>query len=192
VSITVNLQPLLELTDAQFEQICHKNRDLKFERTAKRSLVVMSLTGGDTGERNAELNGQLWLWNRQVRLGHLYDSSTGFRLPNDAIRSPDAAWVSQTRWETLTPEQRQKWIPLCPDFVVELKSSSDDIEDLRLKMQEYIDNGLKLGWLIDPDTKTVEIYRANQLVESLSNPTEISGEELMPGLVLSLAGILTV
>jgi Uma2 family endonuclease len=190
--VTVNLQPLLELTDDQFEQICNNNRDLKFERTAKRSLVVMSLTGGDTGERNAELNGQLWLWNRQARLGHLYDSSTGFRLPNGAIRSPDAAWVSQARWEALTPEQRQKWVPLCPDFVVELKSNSDDIEDLRLKMQEYLNNGLRLGWLIDPETQTVEVYRANQPVESLSNPTEIAAQDIMPGFVLSLAGILTV
>lgn len=192
MAVTVNLQPLLELTDEQFEQICHNNRDLKFERTAKRSLVVMSLTGGDTGERNAELNGQLWLWNRQARLGHLYDSSTGFRLPNGAIRSPDAAWVSQASWEALTPEQRQKWVPLCPDFVVELKSVSDDIEDLRLKMQEYLSNGLRLGWLIDPETRTVEVYRANQPVESLSNPTEISAEEIMPGFVLSLTGVLSV
>ena len=192
MAVTVNLQPLLELTDEQFEQICNNNRDLKFERTAKGNLVVMSLTGGDTGERNAELNGQLWLWNRQARLGHLYDSSTGFRLPNGAIRSPDAAWVSQGRWEALTPEQRQKWVPLCPDFVVELKSASDDIEDLRLKMQEYLDNGLRLGWLIDPETQTVEVYRVNQPVEILSNPTEISAEHIMPGFVLSLAGILTV
>ncbi|GAB4200561.1 MAG: Uma2 family endonuclease [Coleofasciculaceae cyanobacterium] len=192
MAVTVNLQPLLELTDEQFEQICNNNRDLKFERTAKGNLVVMSLTGGDTGERNAELNGQLWLWNRQACLGHLYDSSTGFRLPNGAIRSPDAAWVSQGRWEALTPEQRQKWVPLCPDFVVELKSASDDIEDLRLKMQEYLDNGLRLGWLIDPETQTVEVYRVNQPVEILSNPTEISAEHIMPGFVLSLAGILTV
>jgi Uma2 family endonuclease len=191
MAVTVNLQPLLELTDEQFEQICNNNRDLKFERTAKGNLVVMSLTGGDTGERNAELNGQLWLWNRQARLGHLYDSSTGFRLPNGAIRSPDAAWVSQARWEALTPEQRQKWVPLCPDFVVELKSNSDDIEDLRLKMQEYLDNGLRLGWLIDPETQTVEVYRANQPVESFSNPMKISAEEIMPGFVLSLAGILS-
>ncbi|HBE18932.1 MAG TPA: hypothetical protein DEG17_21385 [Cyanobacteria bacterium UBA11149] len=125
--LTVNLQPILELTDDEFEQICDNNRDLKFERTAKGCLVIMSLTGGDTGERNAELNGQLWLWNRQFRLGHLYDSSTGFRLPNGAIRSPDAAWVSQARWETLTPGQRQKWVPLCPDFVVELKSANSTI-----------------------------------------------------------------
>ena len=192
MAVTVNFQPILELTDDQFEYICNHNRDLKFERTANRSLVIMSLTGGDTGERNAELNGQLWLWNRQAGLGHIYDSSTGFRLPNGAIRSPDAAWVSQVRWAALTPEQRQKWVPLCPDFVVELKSDSDDIEDLRLKMHEYLDNGLKLGWLIDPKTKTVEVYRGKQPVASLSNPTEISGEEIMPGFVLNLAGILMV
>lgn len=191
MALTVNLQPILELTDDEFEQISRNNRDLKFERTAKGGLVIMSLTGGDTGERNAELNGQLWLWNRQFRLGHLYDSSTGFRLPNGAIRSPDAAWVSQARWESLTPGQRQKWVPLCPDFVVELKSASDDIEDLRLKMQEYLENGLQLGWLIDPDGQTVEVYRANQPVIFLSNPTEISAVEIMPGFVLSLAGILT-
>jgi Uma2 family endonuclease len=99
--------------------------------------------------------------------------------------------VSQARWEALTPEQRQKWVPLCPDFVVELKSNSDDIEDLRLKMQEYLDNGLRLGWLIDPETQTVEVYRANQPVESFSNPMKISAEEIMPGFVLSLAGILS-
>jgi Uma2 family endonuclease len=188
MAVTVNLQPLLKLTDEQFEQICHNNRNLKFERTAKGSLVVMSLTGGDTGERNAELNGQLWLWNRQARLGHLYDSSTGFRLPNGAIRSPDAAWVSQARWEVLTPEQRQKWVPLCPDFLVELKSNSDDIEDLRLKMQEYLDNGLQLGWLIDPEAQMVEVYRANQPVSCLSNPPEISAQEIMPGFVLVWLG----
>lgn len=189
--VTVNLQPTLELTDEQFEQICRRNRDLKFERTANGALVVMSLTGGDTGERNAELNGQLWLWNRQARLGHIYDSSTGFRLPNGAIRSPDAAWVSQERWERLTPEQRQKWVPLCPDFLVELKSTSDEIEDLRLKMQEYLENGLRLGWLINPETQIVEVYRLNQPIEYLTHPGEISAEEIMPGFVLSLTRILT-
>ncbi len=188
--VTINLQPTLELTDVQFEQICHQNRDLKFERTAKGGLVIMSLTGGETGERNAEINGQLWLWNRQARLGHIYDSSTGFRLPNGAIRSPDAAWISQPRWEALTPQQRQRWVPLCPDFAVELKSPSDDIEDLRIKMREYLENGLQLGWLIDPESQIVELYRADQAVEILSHPETLSAEELMPGFVLSLVGIL--
>lgn len=188
--VTVNLQPTLELTDAQFEQICHHNRDLKFERTAQGSLIIMALTGGETGERNAELNGQLWMWNRQARLGHLYDSSTGFRLPNGAIRSPDAAWVIQSRWNALTPSQRKKWVPLCPDFIVELKSPSDEVEDLRLKMQEYIENGLLLGWLIDPDTQMVEVYRVGKSIEFLNSPTELSGDEIMPGFVLNLVGIL--
>lgn len=189
--VTLNLQPTLELTDDQFAQICGNNRDLKFERTAQGGLVIMSLTGGETGERNAEINGQLWLWNRQAKLGHIYDSSTGFRLPNGAIRSPDAAWLEQSRWEALTPEQRQKWIPLCPDFVIELRSSSDEIEDLRLKMQEYIENGLRLGWLIDPQTQRVEIYQEGQPVKRLETPTELSAEVIMPGFaIMDLSGIL--
>ena len=179
------------ITDEEFEKICCENRDRKFERTAQGELVIMSLTGGSTGERNAELNGQLWLWNRQAKLGHIYDSSTGFRLPNGAIRSPDAAWVSQSRWDALTPEQRKKWVPLCPDFVVELKSPSDDIADLQTKMLEYQENGLKLGWLIDPDRQLVEVYQADRSMELLGNPEEISADEIMAGFVLKLAGILT-
>ncbi len=179
------------ITDEEFEKICRENRDRKFERTAQGDLVIMSLTGGSTGERNAELNGQLWLWNRQAKLGHIYDSSTGFRLPNGAIRSPDAAWVSQSRWDALTPEQRKKWVPLCPDFVVELKSPSDDIADLQTKMLEYQENGLKLGWLIDPDRQLVEVYQADRSMELLSNPEEISADEIMAGFVLKLTGILT-
>ena len=179
------------ITDAEFEKICRENSDRKFERTAQGELLIMSLTGGSTGERNAELNGQLWLWNRQAKLGHIYDSSTGFRLPNGAIRSPDAAWVSQSRWDALTPEQRKKWVPLCPDFVVELKSSSDDVADLRIKMLEYQENGLKLGWLIDPDRQIVEVYEADRTMELLNNPREISADGIMTGFVLNLAGILT-
>ena len=179
------------ITDEEFEKLCRENSDRKFERTAQGELVIMSLTGGSTGERNAELNGQLWLWNRQAKLGHIYDSSTGFRLPNGAIRSPDAAWVSQSRWDALTPEQRKKWVPLCPDFVVELKSPSDDILDLQTKMLEYQENGLKLGWLIDPDRQIIEVYEADRPVELLNNPEEISADGIMSGFVLKLAGILT-
>ena len=153
--------------------------------------MIMSLTGGSTGERNAELNGQLWLWNRQVKLGHIYDSSTGFRLPNGAIRSPDAAWVSQSRWDALTPEQRKKWVPLCPNFVVELKSLSDDIADLQTKMLEYQKNGLRLGWLIDPDRQIIEVYQTDQPIELLSNPEEILADRIMAGFILKLGGILT-
>ena len=179
------------ITDEEFEKICRENSDRKFERTARGELVIISLTGGSTGERNAELNGQLWLWNRQAKLGHIYDSSTGFRLPNGAIRSPDAAWVAQSRWDALTPEQRKKWVPLCPDFVVELKSPSDDILNLQAKMLEYQEIGPKLGWLIDPDRQTVEVYEADRPVELLNNPEEISADGIMSGFVLKLARILT-
>jgi Uma2 family endonuclease len=189
--VTVNLQPTFDLSDQQFEQICHNNRDLKFERTARGGLVIMALTGGETGRRNIKLSARLENWTEQSQLGVAFDSSTGFRLPNGAIRSPDAAWVSQYRWEALTPAQRQKWVPLCPDFLVELKSASDDIEDLRLKMQEYVENGLPLGWLLDPETQIVEIYRINQPIEYLSNPPTLDASLIMPGFILNLAGILT-
>jgi Uma2 family endonuclease len=189
--VTVNLQPTFDLSEDQFEQICNNNRDLKFERTARGGLVIMALTGGETGRRNIKLSARLENWNEQANLGVAFDSSTGFRLPNGAIRSPDAAWVSQARWEALTPAQRQKWVPLCPDFLVELKSTSDDIEDLRLKMQEYVENGLPLGWLLDPETQIVEVYRADRPTEILNNPPSLSTESIMPGFVLNLAGILT-
>lgn len=190
-AITLNLRPTITLTDEQFEQICRVNRDLKFERTAHGELVVMSLTGGDTGRRNLSLTGQLWLWNQQSGLGEGFDSSTGFRLPNGAICSPDAAWVRLERWQALTPEQRKKFVPLCPDFLVELRSPSDELEDIQAKMQEYLANGLLLGWLIDPYRQIVEIYRPNQSTEILNHPTTLSGEEVLPEFVLNLTGILT-
>jgi Uma2 family endonuclease len=189
--VTVNLQPTFDLSEDQFEQICNNNRDLKFERTARGGLVIMALTGGETGRRNIKLSARLENWSEQSQLGVAFDSSTGFRLPNGAIRSPAAAWVSQSRWEALTPAQRQKWVPLCPDFLVELKSTSDDIEDLRLKMQEYVENGLPLGWLIDPETQIVEMYQADGSVVSLNNPPSLSAESIIPGFSLNLMGILT-
>lgn len=189
--VTLDLHPSLELTDEQFEKICQANRDLKLERTAKGDLVIMALTGGDTGRRNLRLTGQLWFWNQQSNLGEGFDSSTGFRLPNGAIRSPDAAWVRLDRWQALTSEQRQKFVPLCPDFVVELASPSDEVEDIRKKMQEYLANGLQLGWLIAPATQTVEIYRPNQPIEILNQPATLSGENILPEFVLNLTGILT-
>ena len=190
-SITLNLRPTLTLTDEQFEQICRANRDLKLERTAQGELVVMALTGGETGRRNMKLCARLENWSSQSNLGVTFDSSTGFRLPNGAIRSPDAAWVRLDRWQALTPEQRKKFVPLCPDFLVELRSSSDYLEDIQAKMQEYLANGLLLGWLIDPQKKTVEIYRSNQDVEILNQPTTLSGESILPEFVLDLTGILS-
>ncbi|UBF23807.1 Uma2 family endonuclease [Kovacikia minuta CCNUW1] len=189
--VTLDLRPTLELNDEQFEQICKQNPDLKFERTAKGELVVVALTGGETGRRNIKLSARLENWNEEANLGVAFDSSTGFRLPNGAIRSPDAAWVKQERWQALTPEQRKKYVPLCPDFVVELRSASAEIEEVQAKMREYLENGLQLGWLLDPETQTVEIYRPTQSVEVLHHSLQLSGEEVLPGFVLKLAGILT-
>jgi Uma2 family endonuclease len=189
-AITLNLKPAIHLTDEQFYQLCQANRDVRFERTAEGELIVMPPTGGETGDRNSEMNFQLRGWNRQTRLGKTFDSSTGFKLPNGADRSPDAAWVRLERWEALTPEQRQKFPPLAPDFVIELRSATDDLKPLRAKMQEYRDNGVRLGWLIDPQRRIVEIYRLGTDVEVLQSPTTLSGEDVLPGFVMDLSEIL--
>ncbi len=188
--VTLDLHPSLDLTDEQFEQICARNPDLKFERTAQGELVVVALTGGETGRRNMKLSARLENWSDRTQLGVAFDSSTGFRLPDGSIRSPDAAWVSLKRWQELTPEQRKKYVPLCPEFLVELKSSSDEIEDVQAKMKEYLANGLQLGWLLNPENQTVEVYQPNVAVEVLQQPTSISGSPTLPDFILDLAGIL--
>ncbi|MBW4497394.1 MAG: Uma2 family endonuclease [Oscillatoria princeps RMCB-10] len=180
----------IDLTDEQFFQLCQKNRDLIFERTAKGELLIMSPTGGETGNRNFDMAVELGVWNKQTNLGKGFDSSTGFKLPNGADRAPDLAWIPRERWDALTREQRQKFLPLCPDFAVELRSPSESLTDLREKMQEYMDNGTRLGWLIDPQNKRVEIYRAGRDVEILQNPETLSGEDVLPGFVLDLKEIL--
>lgn len=190
IALPPTLKLKIDLTDEQYFQMCRKNRDLKFERTAEGVLLIMPPTGGETGNRNAELTFQLQGWSRQNNLGKAFDSNTGFKLPNGADRSPDAAWVKIDRWNTLTPEQKEKFIPLCPDFVVELRSPSDSLTELREKMQEYIENGARLGWLIDRKSKRVEIYRPNQEVEILENPVTLSGENVLPGFVLDLNPIM--
>ena len=190
-AIAVNIPPTLtlSLTHEQFIELAIANRDLQLERTEKGELIVMPPTGGETGNRNSDFSGQLWLWNRQTKLGKIFDSSTGFYLPNGADRSPDAAWVSIEKWNALTKEQQQGFVPLCPDFVMELRSKNDNLEPLRTKMKEYIANGAKLGWLIDPKNKRVEIYRQNQEVEVLDHPVTISGEEVLPGFILDLSEV---
>lgn len=190
MSLTLNLRPTIKVTDDELEQISRANPNLKLERSPQGELIIMALTGGATGERNSNLSGQIWLWNYQNRFGHTFDSSTGFRLPNGAIRSPDAAWIRSDRWQVLTANQKQKYVPLCPDFLVELRSASDDLDELKLKMQEYLDNGLRLGWLLDPESQTVEIYRINSAVEILQNPEYLSGEDVLVGFTLNLKGIL--
>jgi Uma2 family endonuclease len=179
----------LTLTREQFVQLALANRDLQLERTATGELIVMPPTGSDTGNRNLDIEGQLWLWNRQTKLGKAFNSSTGFHLPNGADRSPDASWVRQDRWDTLTPEQRKGFAPLCPDFVLELRSESDNMEPLRAKMREYMANGARLGWLIDRKNKKVEIYRQGQEVEVLDNPSTLSDEDVLPGFVLDLTEV---
>lgn len=189
-AITLNLDSVIHLTDEQFYQLCQANRDVRFERSAKGHLIVMPPTGGETGRRNADLTTDLNLWNRQTNLGVVFDSSSGFKLPSGANRSPDAAWVKLERWEALTLEQREKFLPLCPDFVIELRSVSDDLQPLQDKMQEYLDNGLRLGWLIDPQNRSVGIYRSSQDVDMLQSPKTLSGEVVLPGFVLDLKHIL--
>ena len=188
-AITLNIDAIIHLTDEQLYQLCQTNRDVKFERTAAGELIVMPPTGGETGDRNAEITFQLRAWNKRTELGKTFDSSTGFKLPNGANRSPDAAWIRLERWEGLTPEQRRKFPPLAPDFVVELRSATDDLKPLQDKMQEYRDNGVRLGFLIDPQNQRVEIYRPGRDVEVLESPTSLSGENLLPGFVLDLSQI---
>ncbi|MDR9405202.1 MAG: Uma2 family endonuclease [Halothece sp. Uz-M2-17] len=184
-TITINLDSV-QLTEEQFFQLCANNRDFRFERNAKGELIIMPPTGGETGNRNARITQQLLNWTDQDGTGIAFDSSTGFKLPNGANRSPDSAWLPLSRWETLTPQQRQKFIPLCPDFVIELRSPTDQLIDVQNKMQEYLENGTELGWLINPQDKKVEIYRQNQVVEVLDQPSFLSGENVLPNFNLDL------
>jgi Uma2 family endonuclease len=175
-----------QLSDEQFFQLCQDNRDLRLERSAKGDLIIMPPTGGETGNSNAGITAQLWLWNNLHKLGVVFDSSTGFKLPNGADRSPDAAWIPLEKWQALTPQQKERFLPLSPDFVIELMSPSDSLETARKKMQEYLDNGTRLGWLINRKTREVEIYRQGQAVEIFTNPESLSGENMLPEFSLNL------
>ncbi len=193
-TLKLNVPPAVGMTDEQFYQLCLANKERRLELTAGGELNIIPPTGGETGIRNSDLNLQLGLWNRQTKLGKVFDSSTEFRLPNGAKRSPDASWVKLERWEALSREDRQRFPPLCPDFVIELRSKTDSLDELRAKMREYRDNNARLGWLIDPQTPLVEIYRPNRDVEtinfSFNEPPTVSGEDVLPGFVLDLNPIL--
>ena len=188
-AITVNFSPVIEISDEQFYQLCIHNSDTKFERNADGEIIIMPPTGGETGKRNSDLIAQLAIWNRQTNLGEVFDSSTGYTLPNRANRSPDVSWIEKSRWDSLTPKQKEKFIPLAPDFALELMSPTDYLINTQAKMKEYLDNGVKLGWLINPEAKQVEVYRLGQDVELLDSPQAISGEDILPGFTLDLTNI---
>lgn len=183
--LTVDLKQV-HLTDEQFYQLCISNPELNIERNAAGGLILMSPVGGDSGSREMGLGGELYLWNKQTGLGKTFSSSTVFKLPGGGDRSPDAAWVELSRWQALTPEQRQKFPPIAPDFVIELRSRTDNLQTLQSKMQEYLDSGVRLGWLFNPQDQQVELYRKVQLKEVRSLPTLLSGETVLPGFTLQV------
>ncbi|MBI3795493.1 MAG: Uma2 family endonuclease [Deltaproteobacteria bacterium] len=181
--VKLNVQAI-RLTAEQFARLCQENPALRLELTAQQELVIMSPTGSRTGRRNSRLTRHLDTWAEADGSGIAFDSSTMFTLPNGAIRSPDASWVRRERWDALTEDQQERFAPLCPDFVVELRSRTDRLSDLHDKMQEYVDNGARLGWLIDPIDKWVYVYRSDQPVELLDDPATLSGDPVLPGFVL--------
>ena len=185
-SFTLDLSPIVTLTREQFYQLCGANSDLRLERSIKGELIVMSPTGGETGNWNSELNLEVALWNRQKQLGKTFDSSTGFALPQGGDRSPDVSWIPLEKWNSLTREQRRGFLPLCPDFVIELLSPSDSWQEGQRKMEEYQQNGCRLGWLLAPKHQQVGIYRPEQTVEILPAPATLSGEDVLPGFVLDV------
>jgi Uma2 family endonuclease len=207
MSITINLKTFTDkISDRDFEKLCANNPEVKFETTKEGKLIVMSPTGSESGRKNGRLFGQVWNWNEQTQLGIVFDSSTGFKLSDGATRSPDVSWIELSRWNSLTAKQQRGFAPIDPDFasqrvvgvppieatdegVIELMSPTDDLDELQQKMTEYMSCGVKLGWLINPDDKQVEIYRVGQNKEVLNNPQSLSGEKLMPNLIVNLLEI---
>jgi Uma2 family endonuclease len=176
----------IKLTEEQFMQLCQENPELRLEFTAQQELVIMPPTGSESGWRSGEVFYSLTAWTKKNGTGISFDSSTGFTLPNGAIRSPDASWVRRERWNALTKDQRERFAPLCPDFVIELRSPTDRLSDLYEKMEEYIANGARLGWLIVPIDKRVYVYRPGQPVETLDDPPTLSGDPVLPGFVFAV------
>lgn len=189
-SVTPTYKLKIDLTDEQFFELCQRNRDYQFERTALGEVLIMSPSGSDTDRRNVKITTKLDIWNEQSNLGEVFGPSAGFKLPNGADRSPDASWIKRERWDALSEKEQAIFAPICPDFVVELRSPSDSLKELQQKMEEYIQNGVRLGWLIDRKNKRVEIYRPGQDVEILQNPSTLSGEDVLPGFVLDLAKVM--
>jgi Uma2 family endonuclease len=186
IAYTIDLSPVIPLTDEQFDRLCAANPEINFERSPKRELVIMPPSGGQAGIQIAEITADLVVWNEQSNLGEVFGSSTCFRLPDGGDRSPDVSWIKKSRWDALTPEQQRKFPPICPDFVLELRSPSDSLQMLQRKMQEYLVSGIRLGWLINPEDAEVEIYRPGREVEVMRSPSELSGEEILEGFVLNV------
>ncbi len=174
------------VTPEQFEQLCAEYRELRLELTSTGELIVMPPAGSETGRRDSSLTYQLEAWYREDGSGVVFGSSAGFTLPNGAIRSPDASWIKREKWDSLTKQQKEKFAPICPDFVVEIRSPSDNLTQLYLKMFEYLENGVSMGWLIDPFKRQVYVYRPNQETLVLENPETVSGDPLLPGFKLNL------
>ena len=179
----------IKFTDDEFWEFCRQNDEMRIEMTKEGDVIIMPPTGSETGDRNAEITMQLRFWAKKDKQGKSYDSSTGFKLPNGATLSPDASWVRKERLEAFTAKQREKFLPLCPDFVLELRSASDSLKDSQEKMQEYMENGARLGWLIDPKAKKVHVYRPNEKAKILDNPKTVSGEDVLVGFELDLTEI---
>jgi Uma2 family endonuclease len=176
----------LQSTEDLFYKLCQQNPELRLERTVDGKVIIMPPTGGETGSRNHSINGQLYNWTKKDGSGSAFDSSTGFKLPNGADRSPDASWVQKARLAQLSVEEKKRFLPLCPDFAIQLRSPSDDLETIKAKMDEYIACGLRLGWLIDPEERAVYVYRPGEAVQKLENANDIYADPELPGFVLDL------
>jgi len=190
--ITLHFRPFSQImSDRDFYEFCRLNPERRIELTKEGDLIIMPPTGGETGKRNFQLTVAFGAWVEADGTGIGFDSSTCFNLPNGAKRSPDLAWIRLERWESLTDEEREVFPPICPDFVVELRSRTDDIGALQSKMIEYIENGARLGWLIDPKEKKVYIYTPDSAVICLDNLQTLSGDPLLPGFVINLSKIMS-
>ncbi|WP_375467881.1 Uma2 family endonuclease [uncultured Nostoc sp.] len=188
--LVLQIPSSMQMTDEQFFEFCQVNRDLRIERNKFGELLIMPPTGSETGNRQGNILGQLWVWSEQDDTGITFSSSTGFKLSTGANRSPDASWIQLERWNALSPEQQEKFAPICPDFVVKLKSPSDNLQTLKEKMEEYMNEpGIQLGWLIDRKQGKVYIYRPGLPEECLDNPASVSGESVLPGFILNMSKI---
>ncbi|MBN3939395.1 MAG: Uma2 family endonuclease [Nostoc sp.] len=188
--LVLQIPSSMQMTDEQFFEFCQVNRDLRIERNKFGELVIMPPTGSETGNREVNISGQLWVWSEQDGTGITFSSSTGFKLSTGAERSPDASWIKLERWNALSTEQQRKFAPICPDFVVELKSPSDNLQTLKEKMEEYMNEpGIQLGWLIDRKQRQVYIYRPGLPEECLDNPASVSGESVLPGFMLNMSKV---